>query len=603
MSGLKRSQKAMMLISIIMLSVLLVMLTTSMISIVTQSSLRLSAVDSKLKALKAAEAGVEFALFQLNNDSTWGDVAHPVVTHNENIGNYQEFNIIFVKNNLINSTSSGSTPPYGAEILCEGIYRGEYIQKIKAMFMREEILLYPVTSEGSIFLDISDCSNKIQGGNPNDPGRCHSNKNIEMRPLVFPSACSMNLFDGILSACNNIGPSAEVSYLGVKTKTDVVPIKIPDINVTYMVNNRPPCTNIPANRFYLIGYFEFDGRDPNDPSNPDDPLDPTDDPLVSYCIPHWSPVPVMADPAVYGLRPYVLGMAEFDEDSYSDFINSYLNLQNSADKDITNPVHGFVPKGFWIYGTPPFTPKLNTLGMSLSFNPPGDPFLQGVEIILTLQDNLYLSGPAGFMETTWIDNLFPVYSPRPNLTYQLNNVADIKRTKIDFNGKIIYGDKLWLEIPPAETSGGGIVSNKNIDLIYSYNTPDFILFSQDDVNILNYPKYLNGTIQYNGIIYARDDIGFYVHGATSTVPVSGYKFNGAMASFDASPDNFTDSPMSFYGAGVPSASYSIYLDTYFPGMFSGIGANIKNTYDGLTTIADIRETGFKVRKQYVELIK
>jgi len=77
-------------------------------------------------------------------------------------------------------------------------------------------------------------------------------------------------------------------------------VEIPFIKITDIMNKLDPNNDpnqfkvIPNNKFYLIGYFEYDpsnnSSDPNlVPVSPDDPNDPKDDPNLYYCVPHCSP--------------------------------------------------------------------------------------------------------------------------------------------------------------------------------------------------------------------------------------------------------------------------------------------------------------------------
>jgi len=150
-SKTKVSQRGMMLVTILMLLLLLVMLTTSMITLTSEALNITGKADKKSRALQAAEAGIEYAYYQLNAVSSWS----PALVY-EDIGNGQKFKIIFdgshSKNNLTNPAPSGTTPRYSAEIICEGFYEqvGEVIGKVtlRAIFLREEIFPSSIISGG-----------------------------------------------------------------------------------------------------------------------------------------------------------------------------------------------------------------------------------------------------------------------------------------------------------------------------------------------------------------------------------------------------------------------------------------------------------------------
>ena len=69
---LRLSKKGIMLVSVLILSVLLVMLTVSMVFISSEHLNLLGNVEHKANALNAAEAGIEYALVKLNEDTEWG---------------------------------------------------------------------------------------------------------------------------------------------------------------------------------------------------------------------------------------------------------------------------------------------------------------------------------------------------------------------------------------------------------------------------------------------------------------------------------------------------------------------------------------------------
>ncbi len=73
-------EKGMMLITIVMLVFLLVMLTVSMTVIVSESLNITGRAGLKAKALNAAEAGIEYAYYQLNNETRWGDPSFDAIS-------------------------------------------------------------------------------------------------------------------------------------------------------------------------------------------------------------------------------------------------------------------------------------------------------------------------------------------------------------------------------------------------------------------------------------------------------------------------------------------------------------------------------------------
>ncbi|MEQ8226078.1 MAG: hypothetical protein ABRQ37_27440, partial [Candidatus Eremiobacterota bacterium] len=166
-----RNEKAIMLISVLILVTILMMLVTSMLLIATQNYNLAGMADKKAKALRAAEAGVEYALYRLNNDTTWTPSGDMYVDMYFSQGETAKIIASDFTNNLKGNTQSGSTPPYSAEVLSEGGYKGQKV-KIKAIFVRDDMSQYPVASEGNLFLNYQNIrgEKKVTGRN-NSPGR------------------------------------------------------------------------------------------------------------------------------------------------------------------------------------------------------------------------------------------------------------------------------------------------------------------------------------------------------------------------------------------------------------------------------------------------
>ncbi len=231
----------------------------------------------------------------------------------ESIGNNQEFTIIFdsnsavySRNNLDNPSFSGTTPGYSAEIICEGKYK-DYSQKIRAIIVREEMLLCPVMTEGPLNMtallvlgDMEIYSEKAPGHK--GPARLHSNSEIMIN---FP--IGLDLYEGFISSS-----TSDISVLpsSAQVKGDVPPMKIPDMNITGIIaaNKGPTCVTLPDNTFYVVGFFEYE----------DDPLEPA----APYCIPHSAPSDRSADPEVH--HNYQIGVASFyPETSCTHFLDIY----------------------------------------------------------------------------------------------------------------------------------------------------------------------------------------------------------------------------------------------------------------------------------------
>ncbi|MEW6215583.1 MAG: hypothetical protein AB1478_10350, partial [Nitrospirota bacterium] len=157
--------KGMVLISILMLTVILIMLTTSMLIIVGQTSNIIGKADLKTKAIVAAEGGIEFARYQLSQDPTWGgDPNNPVSDVIVDISSSQRFTITFDTskpyfsyNNIDGENASGTTPRYSVEIISKGSVMEKGTEKktayLRAIFIRDDDYPCPVYSAGNITID------------------------------------------------------------------------------------------------------------------------------------------------------------------------------------------------------------------------------------------------------------------------------------------------------------------------------------------------------------------------------------------------------------------------------------------------------------------
>lgn len=614
MLRLNKSDSGLMLISVLMLSVMLVMLTVSMITLISESTNITGRLDKKIKSLKAAEAGVEYALYQLNSNPSWGD---PSVDPNylnditESIGNGEEFTIIFDTgknphsiNNLKNSLPNPPAPPYSAEIICEGVYERDGIvegtTKIKALFVRDDLMPYPLTAEGDIYISVERSSFssgivQINGKNITDPGRIHSNDDLDILGFGGPT---MLLDNGFLSACGAVTITSVTGPLPKKDQTDeIVPVKIPSIDVSAMVaaaSLDPNIHTLPSDTFYVLGYFEYDGKDPNNPGDFDDPTDPNDDPGDAYCVPHSQKNPNGTTDKLVHTNPFRLGIISFQETSCDNFVRNYGECYWDGPPPMSysnDDLYGYYPAiRFWEYGSPGFSSIENELAMNVTKT--ADPNNPSIDLItLTLQKDLFIQTTNGLFMTEW-----GCRASRPP-DYVLSTFSNTK-VDLNLNNKTIYGNKLWLQIPPSGT--GAIVSNETIDIHHAY-TVDMVALSEKSVRIIydEPSNQTNAIITYNGIIYGRDDILIQAQSSWN----SGKKlfFNGRMVCSDETSGNCTGSPLA---NSIPMLDYSPpgNLNLFIESVVTK-EINILLGDQGMPELVALRGNNFQVRKKFYEIIR
>jgi len=89
--AIKISEKGIMLISVLLLTVLLVIMAISMVIIATESLNLTGQIDNKTRAQIAADAGIEFVRSMLNADPNWNPASD---VNTIDIGNGEKFAII-----------------------------------------------------------------------------------------------------------------------------------------------------------------------------------------------------------------------------------------------------------------------------------------------------------------------------------------------------------------------------------------------------------------------------------------------------------------------------------------------------------------------------
>jgi len=577
MLRLKCPEKGMMLITILMLLFLLVMLTVSMISLTSETLNLAGSLDRKARATQSAEAGIDYAFYKLNNDSTW----IPAYGVPERLDNDQYFEFSYALNNLRGNTQVGTTPAYSAEIVCDGYYK-EYKQKIRAVFVREDNIPCGIISQGSIRLH---CYRPFEYYTEKTPGiegavQGHSNSSIK---LICPFG--LDLHDGFMSACSIVN-NLFTSY-PIKEKEGVSPEKIPDIDIADIINNKDPndpnyVVILPDDTFYLAGFFEYNSS-------------------VPYCIAHSTMDTFPQDQTVFSY-PYKAGIAILStEDDCLDFLENYgktyhgfsRNLYDSYSVDFREYPLAGPPSAITTFNNN----LVNDTGMSMSFDPSIN------EITLTLEKDIYVNTVNGLFATEYVyHGGFGAMGDYIPLAMHNSSV------KMDFNNHIIFGNKLFLGIPPVGT--GAIVSRETIDTVSNY-TSNLALLSEKSVRVVirdtvysnpvNFFSTSTGMSNFNGIIYAKDNILIQVNAENGTSQPA-WKIKGVMASKDIVYNNNNESsPFSGYQSFDPDESlYSINLRT--SGSSSTHVVEIVHSYDGLDLMASLRENNFKVRKQYCEIL-
>jgi hypothetical protein len=173
----KKNIKAIVLVSVLLLILLLLIMSVSMITMSSNFLAFIGGSETSGRALIASYAGIEYAVYRLNNDPNWGvrDLDF-TPTSSASIPDYipeynadtsaeakvkltgSEFIITFGTsygskyqsvNNLFGNTAKGEVPPYTAEIISTGKC-GNDKKVVKAYLTRSDFYPYAINSENSI---------------------------------------------------------------------------------------------------------------------------------------------------------------------------------------------------------------------------------------------------------------------------------------------------------------------------------------------------------------------------------------------------------------------------------------------------------------------
>ncbi len=214
MKKFKLTSDGMALITVLMLTVLLALMTVSMVFISTNQVSMIGNITGKEKALKAAEAGIEYAIYNLNNDPAWGLLNEEVIFQNGKLVNTADantfpkftynngdvpdidytndckFTITFASgspyrsvNNLFNPVmGDGNTPPYTFKIVSVGKYgigtNSKAVRVLEAFLVRSDYSPQSVNVAGKISFAGNDSNStgnvNILGRDVNEPGSIYS---------------------------------------------------------------------------------------------------------------------------------------------------------------------------------------------------------------------------------------------------------------------------------------------------------------------------------------------------------------------------------------------------------------------------------------------
>ena len=177
------------LVSVLLLATVFTMLTTSMLYISTYQLQLIGNVEVQSRAMKAAEAGVEFTIAKLNDFAAWGlydstsgkwsggtsasppeiNVKFPetesefYITFDKTQTKYMySYNNLFEPNNITRITPAGKViPKYCLDVIVYGKCKGT-TKILRVLLTRDDIFPYTLNADGKIM--IRDADTYIRGG-------------------------------------------------------------------------------------------------------------------------------------------------------------------------------------------------------------------------------------------------------------------------------------------------------------------------------------------------------------------------------------------------------------------------------------------------------
>ena len=509
----------------------------------------------------------------------------PLSDMTKGLSDDQEFTIIFDTskahysvNNLVGTTPVGTTPRFGSEIYSEGVYKvsGEtYSVLIRGILLREEIVPTPIFTGSEVYIVCSSGTDDsaelwVCGETSDDPGRIHSNSNIE---LVIGDV--LDLKQGIVSSVGTITCTDST----IDTREGVPEEDVPDLDIegnsdsiidyrqaNYLYHTLDP------NTYYIAGYFEFD----------------TVNTPPTYCVPHFLPAPDAAKDPNIVTSNFKPGIVYIDDPNFvpEDYIELcklfYFGSPNPTDLCTVydpNKIH------FWEYdGTDP-NDTSHPISCAIDMDIITDPNdASKTLMVLNLKEDLYIAPGTvnGFFATT--------HEAANNSDY--GSLLDETRIVMDFKDYVIYGDKLYLGIPPMDvvpdpSKSGAIVSTETIDFLAAHSA-NLVVLSEGSIRMVVQPV-SSEEFTLNGYLYAKDDLFIQTNNRGADIY---FNFEGNMVCRDDILNNDTPgSPFAWYTrAGTSDTSMCVNLG-------DDTSIHIFQKDDAIKKIVDLRKEDFKVRKK------
>jgi len=283
---ISKDSSGMALVTVLLLTVLMVLMTVSMVFISTRHLSLIGNIEAKEKALKAAEAGVEYAIYMLDKNPMWGlqgtsltwdtgkgtafiirdDSCEETYPYSDDSSFHISFNpsakYRSVNNLFYNPDTSTSgypamlldTPPYTAKIISEG-RSGNTIRVVEAYLVRSDYYPYCINTQGKMEFG-SSLETTIRGAGRESPGYVYSNWDLSEPiypggvPSISLGSCStLHTYGGTLAARGNIETAGD--FDGKKLEYLIGEYKLSDLDVASIISDKSSIHHVSPGHLYI----------------------------------------------------------------------------------------------------------------------------------------------------------------------------------------------------------------------------------------------------------------------------------------------------------------------------------------------------------------
>ncbi len=266
-----KENHGMALITILLMMVILVMLTVTLITVNTNNLLYTLNYNNRVSALMAAESGVSYAIYALQQDPNWCPAELGKKCSNGNFRIYfKPYTTVTDYYSVNNLTGEGlvsgynepnGVPPHTVNLIVTG-QSGSTVRRIRVTLGWANISeggrcsgTANVYGDQFIIQRATTAKDTSQGGsfhsnyrNPSDP-----NENSISTYDMLKGTTKVNAYGGVISACGGIDiRDSDVNSMGTQLRPKVEPKPIPDVDIKKLVLSKSGTNPAPGGTYRLV---------------------------------------------------------------------------------------------------------------------------------------------------------------------------------------------------------------------------------------------------------------------------------------------------------------------------------------------------------------